>query len=481
MKQAQRLLVCAVLAGLAAGCASPSGGPLLGARPSQTYGTPVAMFAPQAYAMAPVATMAMAPPVYTAAAPMPSIAMASPQMTTHFAAARPISTAQVGPPVHLAALGQTLDGRSVPLLRRASRPGRGRQSNRPHIPHRMALAGGFNPTPGQDLKYRGGKTIRDLTFINLYIGGQNAWAAQDWQSIDHALAAAMADPQLNNVMVQYFGNQAISSRFLGSFFVDGYNPSTVDQTDVERLLKQLHDNGTLKSYDLSNLVVNFLLPRGTILTDANNGQQSATQSSAVIPHEDEYSSLAGLGGYHGSIHAGADTLYYAVGVYSERTPDGRSNGIPVFPQAWKNVVATFYHELQEARTDPDVEDAVRTGQDHFCGWTSDSGEECGDYPVEEAQDLTLVVREVPLSDGSGTVPIQLQYSNAVHGPEGPIPTPHGGPLTGGPSTPPPPYTNPGPSPSSPPTTSDPDLARLNALWPQLTPCVRTSILKIATP
>jgi len=39
-------------------------------------------------------------------------------------------------------------------------------------------------------------------------------------------------------------------------------------------------------------------------------------------------------------------------------------------------------------------------------------------------DLSTIVKEVPLTDENGTVPIQLQYSNAVHGPEGPIPTPH---------------------------------------------------------
>ena len=43
---------------------------------------------------------------------------------------------------------------------------------------------------------------------------------------------------------------------------------------------------------------------------------------------------------------GARTLYYAVGVYSERRPDGTVNGIPVFDAAWKNVVATFYHEVR---------------------------------------------------------------------------------------------------------------------------------------
>jgi len=30
---------------------------------------------------------------------------------------------------------------------------------------------------------------------------------------------------------------------------------------------------------------------------------------------------------------------------------------------------------------------------------------------------------VPLTDGSGTVPVQFQYSDAVHGPEGPRRTP----------------------------------------------------------
>jgi hypothetical protein len=56
---------------------------------------------------------------------------------------------------------------------------------------------------------------------------------------------------------------------------------------------------------------------------------------------------------------GTDRVYYAVGVYSQTEADGTVNGIPVFDQPWKNVVATFYHELNEARTDADVEDAIR--------------------------------------------------------------------------------------------------------------------------
>jgi hypothetical protein len=128
------------------------------------------------------------------------------------------------------------------------------------------------------------------------------------------------------------------------------------------------------------------------------------------------------------------TLYYAIGAYSEKTADGQENGIVAFDKSWKNTVAVFYHELNEARTDADVEDAIRAGNDpkamKFIGWMSTQGEECGDFPVTECgMDLSKIMVEVPLTDGSGTVPVQLQYSNAVKGPEGPISAPHPMPKT----------------------------------------------------
>jgi hypothetical protein len=181
-----------------------------------------------------------------------------------------------------------------------------------------------------------------------------------------------------------------------------------------------------------------MLPSGTILnTDPapTNGAIAAHLEKPAevrngVPAEDEEDSTNGLGGYHGSVHAGSGTnthtVYYAVGVYSETLPDGTVNGIPVFDQPWKNVVATFYHELNEARTDADVEDAIRAGNDpsatKFLGWTSKQGEECGDFPVAEANPLSKVFQEVQLTDKSGTAPVQFQYSDAVHGPEGPRPT-----------------------------------------------------------
>ncbi len=112
-----------------------------------------------------------------------------------------------------------------------------------------------------------------------------------------------------------------------------------------------------------------------------------------------------------------------MGVYSE-TRNGQTNGIDAFDTPWKNVVATFYHELNEARTDADVEEANNQEKDSLLGWVSREGEECGDYPIFEAADLSLVFKEVPLANGAGTIPIQFQYSNQVHGPEGPIATPN---------------------------------------------------------
>jgi hypothetical protein len=300
------------------------------------------------------------------------------------------------------------------------------------------IAPGLPPTPDHDLIFHGGRTIPNLAFKNFYVGGTSSWQPSDIQSIDTALAAAMSDQNLNNVMVQYF-SEPISTVSSPSEVLPGTPPAVVSQGDVEKLVQDLSSQGKFAGFDLTSTVFNFLLPSGTVLnTDNGPSGQAVARARAqarqrpVIPH-DEDDSLNGLGGYHGSVHiptdsGGQDTVYYAVGVYSENLADGSTNGIPVWNEAWKNVVATFYHELNEARTDADVEDAIAAGDDpnavNFLGWTSNQGEECGDFPVAEADPLTQVFQEVPLTDGTGTVPVQFQYSNAVHGPEGPIPEPH---------------------------------------------------------
>jgi hypothetical protein len=283
-----------------------------------------------------------------------------------------------------------------------------------------ALAPGLPPAPRHDLVFHGGKTLLNLEYTNLYVGG-DAWTAADITAIDAALANAMSEPTLNNVMAQYFPAIPMTT-FKPSRSLPGAGPTRFSQGDVEALLSDLAGKSQLDGYQWPSTVFNFVLPKGTILSDSPAiGGVTARQSIAGA--DDEADSLNGLGGFHGSIVVGAKTLYYAVGVYSERRADGTVNGIPAFDAAWKNVVATFYHELNEARTDPDVQQVIAGGPSTLLGWTSRSGEECGDFPVFEANPLSLVFQEVPSAKG-GTVPVQFQYSNFVHGPEGPIATPH---------------------------------------------------------
>lgn len=272
-----------------------------------------------------------------------------------------------------------------------------------------AIAPGIAPHPEFDLVNHGGKTIPSLTYVNFYLGAAS-WSAADTQSIDRALAAAMQDSGLNNVMAQYFGGVPPQATAAPTPRVNLTPPNTTDNAAVEAIVGQLVGAHMLDRLDPGSTVANLLLPPGTILADSGGAD-----------------SLHGLGGYHGSVSVQGMTYYYAVGVYSQTLPDGTQNGIVAFDQAWKNVVATFYHELNEARTDADVDQAISTGNDSLLGWTSSQGYEVGDEPVFEASgDLALVFEEVPLAGGAGTVPVQLMWSNTAHGPEGPVAAPEGG-------------------------------------------------------
>ncbi len=265
----------------------------------------------------------------------------------------------------------------------------------------------FSPDSSTDLTYDGGKTISNLNFYNYYLGGSQSWNNSDIQNINQNLSDAMSDPRLNSVISQYFPGQQVTSNFLGSTTVPEFLPNTnVTQDYIENYLKT-NIPGYLKGYNFSSTVFNFMLPKGTKITLGG------------FDSEKNY-----FGGYHGSVnYQGSDgktnTVYYTVEVYSDGI-----NGIPVFNQPWQNVVDTAYHELNEARTDPDGEEYIRTGDSKWLGWflNKEGASEVGDYPVTET-DLSSSIHTAfwyePLVNGQGTVPIQLLYSNAVHGPEDP--------------------------------------------------------------
>ncbi|MGH2867056.1 MAG: hypothetical protein ACRDNK_05730 [Solirubrobacteraceae bacterium] len=311
-----------------------------------------------------------------------------------------------------------------------------RQVRRQHTPARPQAAGakpsrhlapGFQPQPSWNLTNFGGPTISSLTFVNRYVGGTAAWSTSDMTNIDNALSAALSDSGLESVMAQYFPGATISSTMLPSAVHDGGAPGTVFKDTAEALAQQLHSQGALGPADPAKTVICMMLPQGVVLSDnfspgftppagASAAEGFKRRKRGVIKVEagDAADSKNGLGGYHGSVHLADGTeIFYAVGVYSEG-----GNGIDAFGVPWKNVVATFYHELCEARTDAAVEDVNSTGNNGLLGWYSQTGQgEVGDLPINACNgDLSLVFKEVQLASGSASVPIQLMWSNADAGP-----------------------------------------------------------------
>jgi len=203
----------------------------------------------------------------------------------------------------------------------------------------------------------------------------------------------------------------------------GSAQGTIYKDQVEAVVARICRHGALDGADTDSTVINILLPQGVVLVDGfspgfrpppgQEAEHQRRQHAVVTVGDQDADSRHGLGGYHGSARVTpCGTAYYAVGVYSEA-----GNGIPIFDQPWKNVAATIYHQLNEARTDPDVDDATRTGDSARLGWYSVKGGEIGDIPVKEAgTSLALVFPEVDLADGSGAVPVQLMWSNKAEAP-----------------------------------------------------------------
>ncbi|MGC4092714.1 MAG: hypothetical protein QM756_33505 [Polyangiaceae bacterium] len=275
-----------------------------------------------------------------------------------------------------------------------------------------ALARGIDPSPLDDLIYHGGKVVPQMEFQNVYLGGSSVWKKSDIRSIDSAITLAMRAKRLNNVVAQYFPGSKLSCDVRQSFIVPDAAPARLDEPDVQRTVIDLYERSLISKSDLDTCIFNLILPPGVVLKLGTS------------------TSLRGLGGYHGSVHFKAGgkkrTLYYSANVYSEFLEDGTENGIVAFNRPWKNVVGTLYHEINEFRTDADVNDAIEKNDDDFLGWNSRRGSEIGDQPIFATEgNLKLVFKEVSVSS-SRKVPVQFLYSNAVHGAEGPIKAPHSG-------------------------------------------------------
>ena len=278
-------------------------------------------------------------------------------------------------------------------------------------PKPEVIAPGISPKSLNDLIFHGGKLVPHMEFQNVFLGGQASWLASDIDFINTSITLAMQDAKLNNVIKQYFVDVAsLTCDPRPSVVLEEPKPAELDEPDVQQTVVRLLKEGKLSDSDLGSVVFNLVLPPGTVLRlgDVN--------------------SLDGLGGYHGSVHFQNNgrslTAYYSANVVSQTLRNGQQSGIPAFDASWKDVVGTLYHELNEFRTDADVRDAIESGSNNFLDWMSAQGQEIGDQPIAEANPLSLVFKEVLASRGGRRLPVQLLYSNAVHGAEGPIDEPH---------------------------------------------------------
>ena len=268
---------------------------------------------------------------------------------------------------------------------------------------RKALAPGVTASPQDDLVFRGGKSVPQMGFQNIYLGHSSDFAPGDMASIDDAIMRVMRDEQLKNIIQQYFPGRTLSYDIAESVILEEARPNEMEEVDVQNKIVDLFDRNLILATDQDRTCFNLILPPETILK------------------LDGSSSLAGLGGYHGSVHffrgGQSRTLYYSANVYSAIRA-GRRNGIPFFSDPWKNVVCTLYHELIEFQTDADVGDAIRQNDRRFIGWNSNRGQEIGDQPIS-ANSLDRVFKEVLTLPGPRATPVQFMYSNAVHGAAGP--------------------------------------------------------------
>jgi hypothetical protein len=268
---------------------------------------------------------------------------------------------------------------------------------------REALAPGVSASPKDDLVFRGGKTLPQMGFQNIYLGRASDFAAGDVQSIDDAITRLMRDEQLKNIIQQYFPGKQLAYDVAPSVVLDENRRNEMDEPDVQNKIIDIFDRNLILGTDHDRTVFNLVLAPDTVLK------------------LDGSSSERGLGGYHGSVHFSRNgqsrTLYYSANVYSA-VRSGKRNGIPFFTAPWKNVVCTLYHELVESQTDPDVGDAIRENDLRFIGFNSNRGQEIGDQPIS-ANSLDRVFKEVLTLPGPRPTPVQFMYSNAVHGAEGP--------------------------------------------------------------
>jgi hypothetical protein len=213
-------------------------------------------------------------------------------------------------------------------------------------------------TPGRTdvetghLTFHGGKVLASPDVVPIYVGGY--WLTlpgkRDRARNDAAMMTLVKDPGQTALWQEYGGGQGTTSR---SKVLAGVEGERFTKEDVEALVAAEVRKGHLDTSDPER-VFTLVLPPGAVLEDGGASSQH------------------GLGGFHGNVETGdGRPVYYAVVVYSQRTAAG-VNGIDFTGKPIDNVTITESHEITEVVTDPDVGQAIETGDPELLAWYDDT-------------------------------------------------------------------------------------------------------------
>ncbi len=96
---------------------------------------------------------------------------------------------------------------------------------------RAALAPGVSASPQDDLIFRGGKTLPQMGFQNIYLGRSSDFAPGDVESIDDAITRLMRDEQLKNIIQQYFPGKTLAYDIAPSVMLDENRRNEMDEPE----------------------------------------------------------------------------------------------------------------------------------------------------------------------------------------------------------------------------------------------------------
>ncbi len=214
------------------------------------------------------------------------------------------------------------------------------------------------------LKFYGGKVLKQPKFFSVFLGSY--WKTKRGaKEVDYhnSFAKSLFSSDHMKIWKEYGVSKATH---IGSETIAGTpRTRTIDESRVKELIWQEIQQHRAPKPD-GKTVYTLYLPPGSILTSS-----------------DGYSSLDGLGGYHGSFDMpGEKRIYYSALAYSQG-----SNGIDFTGSPRQNITVTASHEWAEAATDPDVNNGK-------LGWYDKNYGEVGDIPLSMGMELTSIAGDV---------------------------------------------------------------------------------------